>query len=103
MPPTGNYTIRGATIGDFVMLCAQLQSRLMLWSCMCDKYGDWLVSTTDDTPLEEVQRILRTTGITADIIAYGELTTTLEGVPEFEDVVRRADEQNENAASPSRD
>jgi hypothetical protein len=98
MLPTGNFTICGESIADFVALAQALQAHRLLWSCVCDKYGDWLISTADDTPRSELDGIIQRLSLDVEIIEYGELTTTLGGVEEFRDVLLRMEEKAAPAA-----
>lgn len=46
---TGNYIIAGGGFAEFAEVVGRLSASRMLWSCGCDKAGDWYVSTQDDT------------------------------------------------------
>ena len=85
---TGNYTIVGSGLDNFVETVRLLLAHNWLWSSVCDKKGDWLVSTDDDVPLDEVVAVLRASSVTwFEIVNYGELTTCVEDVPEFNEVM----------------
>lgn len=87
----GNWTIRGSSVGHFAFAVHWLNARKLLWSSVCDKYGDWLISTADDTPLSEVRQMLAEGDMldSCDIVDYGELTTCLHQVEEYREVAEK--------------
>ena len=87
----GNYTIRGHGVDSFCSVVVNLNNRVWLWSSVCDKFGDWLVSTLDEVPLEQLIAVIESLDIRCDIIAYGELTASLDQVAEFSEVSQRED------------
>lgn len=97
---TNNYTLRGCTSGYFAFCVAWLSARKLLWSCVLDKYGDWLISTEDDTPGEQILDLLAAAStqfqiapimLNIDVVRYGELITTLESVEEYNRVAEMED------------
>lgn len=76
----GNWILAGATIDLFARAVRLLADHAALWSCACDKAGDWVCSTQDDTPLRLVHTIanlLDPDGEHVEIFAGGELTFLL--------------------------
>lgn len=84
-----NYTLRGSGIDRFVECLTYLRERRLVRACVMDKYGDWLISTEDDTPAAVVLATLDQFELRddVDVVRYGELTTTLESVEEYKEVM----------------
>lgn len=105
--PTGNYTLRGSSIGSFAVVISVLSYFKALWSSVCDKHGDWLVSTGDDTPLKLTKAVADLVG--CEVLDKGELVTSLESVPEYKEFLETqeiyppAEPQKGAASEPDRD
>ena len=54
-----NYVIFGCGSQHFVWLIAELNQIDQVWSCFCDKCGDWAISTEDDASLPQIVAVLQ--------------------------------------------
>lgn len=80
-PLTSNLTIIGAGIPAFAEAVAILHAEDRLWSSVCDKKGDWMISTGDDGLTPELFGKLKT--LSLRVIQAGEIATMVEDHPEY--------------------
>ena len=84
-----NHTIRGSSVQEYARIIPLLHGRGWLWSSICDKHGDWLVSLDDDTPVDELHDWLTRHACSVDVIADGEFCTLIEDVPELRSIIEQ--------------
>lgn len=77
----GNYTVSGSTIDGFRAFISAIGDGG--WSAICDKDGNWAVSTQDDTTLDELLAAVRPVVERIEeleIEPYGEMTFSFHRV-----------------------
>lgn len=79
-----NCTVVGSGIDTFAEVVERMAKREFLWSCLCDKKGDWAVSAQDDVSAEELKVLL--SGLDVTILPVGELVFMIEDVLRVHDL-----------------
>ena len=75
-----NWTVTGSSVQDFAAVVAILNEHHVLWSCLCDKKGDWAVSADDGVHGNQLRDWLKPLWGHVSLIPHGEMTFTYEAV-----------------------
>ena len=84
---SANPTIFGSSTEAFASCVALLNARDALWSSVCDKKGDWLISMTDDSLTDAILgELIEMPGVYG-VSTRGEITVSLERHPEYDAIM----------------